>query len=206
MQQAEMARLACGPPRRPYSDRRWKISAPETPARRRLAYDELLASQLALALVGAPQHRPPGRRSVLPDGAAPVTAALPYQPDRRPVPGHREIDADMAAPHRMLRLLQGDVGSGKTVVALLAMLNAVEAGAQAAIMAPTEFLARQHLATLESPAAAAGVRVALLTGREKGRAGRRCSRARRRGIDSCRRDPCPHPGGGGVQGPRACRR
>ena len=75
----------------------------------------------------------------------------------------------MGSNRRMLRLLQGDVGSGKTVVALLAMLNAVEAGAQAALMAPTEILARQHHATIEPLAAAAGVPVALLTGRDKGK-------------------------------------
>ncbi len=69
----------------------------------------------------------------------------------------------------MLRLLQGDVGSGKTVVALLAMASAVEAGAQAALMAPTELLARQHLATISGFGAAAGLRIALLTGRERGR-------------------------------------
>jgi len=80
-----------------------------------------------------------------------------------------EIDADLAGPHRMLRLLQGDVGSGKTIVALLAMATAVEAGAQAALMAPTELLARQHLKTIEDFALPAGMRVALLTGREKGR-------------------------------------
>ena len=81
-----------------------------------------------------------------------------------------EIRADMAAPHRMLRLLQGDVGSGKTVVALLAMLTAVETGAQAALMAPTEILARQHLATIGPLAAAIGIEVAVLTGRDKGQA------------------------------------
>jgi ATP-dependent DNA helicase RecG len=80
-----------------------------------------------------------------------------------------EIDADLASPNRMLRLLQGDVGSGKTVVALLAMTKAIEAGAQAAFMAPTELLARQHLATISGFAAPAGLRVALLTGRERGR-------------------------------------
>src|SRR3546814_11322890 len=76
----------------------------------------------------------------------------------------------MAAEHRMLRLLQGDVGSGKTVVALLAMLTAVEAGGQAALMAPTEILARQHFNTIEPLAQAAGVAIVLLTGRDKGKA------------------------------------
>ena len=81
-----------------------------------------------------------------------------------------EIAADMAQPRRMMRLLQGDVGSGKTVVALLAMLSAVESGGQAALMAPTEILARQHHATLQRHAAAAEVEIGFLTGREKGRA------------------------------------
>src|SRR6185312_1283665 len=76
---------------------------------------------------------------------------------------------DLASPQRMLRLLQGDVGSGKTVVALLAMATAVEAGAQAALMAPTELLTRQHLQTISAFGAAAGLRIALLTGRERGR-------------------------------------
>src|SRR5262249_6198325 len=80
-----------------------------------------------------------------------------------------EIDADLASPHRMLRLLQGDVGSGKTVVALLAMATAVEAGAQAALMAPTELLARQHLKTITEFGTPAGLNIALLTGRERGR-------------------------------------
>lgn len=144
--------------------------SPETPARRRLAYDELLANQLALGLVRAAQRRPVGR-SIKGTGElrARVLDALPYHLTGAQSQAIAEIDADMAAPHRMLRLLQGDVGSGKTVVALLAMLNAVEAGAQAALLAPTEILARQHLATLEPLAAAAGLRVALLTGRDKGK-------------------------------------
>jgi ATP-dependent DNA helicase RecG len=145
--------------------------SPNTPARRRLAYDELLANQLALGLVRAAQRRPLGR-SIRGDGRlrAKVLAALPYQLTGAQAQAIGEIDADMAAIHRMLRLLQGDVGSGKTVVALLAMLNAVEAGTQAAMLAPTEILARQHMATLEPLAAAAGLRIALLTGRDKGKA------------------------------------
>ncbi len=144
--------------------------APETPARRRLAYDELLANQLALALVRASLRRLSGR-TVRGDGSlrAKVTAALPFALTGAQSRALAEIDADLAAPTRMLRLLQGDVGSGKTVVALLAMLSAVESGAQAAMMAPTEILARQHLATIQPLAAAAGLEVALLTGREKGR-------------------------------------
>ena len=145
--------------------------SPETPERLRLAFDELLANQLALLLVRARQKRARGR-SLRGDGRlrSRVLEALPYRltgAQRRAVD---EILADMGSGDRMLRLLQGDVGSGKTVVALMAMLTAAEAGGQAALMAPTELLARQHLMTLEPLAAAAGLRVELLTGRDKGRA------------------------------------
>ncbi|MBM3732279.1 MAG: ATP-dependent DNA helicase RecG [Acidimicrobiia bacterium] len=145
--------------------------APTAEARLRLAYDELLANQLALALVRANLRTLKGR-AVAGDGRlrARAVAALPFQLTGSQQTALAEILADMAAEARMLRLLQGDVGSGKTVVAALAMLNAIEAGGQAALMAPTEILARQHLATLAPLAEAAGVRVALLTGRERGRA------------------------------------
>ena len=145
--------------------------APGATARARLAYDELLANQLALALVRAAQRRQKGR-ALSGDGRLRdrVLAALPYGLTGAQRTALGEIAADLASPSRMLRLLQGDVGSGKTVVALLAMLTAVEAGAQAALMAPTEILARQHLATLEPLCRAAGVRLALLTGRDKGKA------------------------------------
>ncbi len=141
------------------------------PARRRLAYDELFANQLALALVRAAMRRAKGR-PISGDGRlrAKAAAALPFALTGSQRTALAEIAADMAAATRMLRLLQGDVGSGKTVVALLAMLNAVEAGAQAALMAPTEILARQHLATIQPLADAAGVGMVLLTGREKGAA------------------------------------
>ncbi|HSK38179.1 MAG TPA: ATP-dependent DNA helicase RecG [Arenibaculum sp.] len=144
---------------------------PTTPARSRLAYDELLANQLALALVREPQRRLAGR-SVRGDGSlrARVRGALPYTLTGAQAQALDEIRADMAAERRMLRLLQGDVGSGKTVVALLAMLNAVESGAQAALMAPTEILARQHFETLGPLAAAAGIELAVLTSRDKGKA------------------------------------
>jgi ATP-dependent DNA helicase RecG len=137
----------------------------------RLAYDELLAGQLALALVRQNFKARPGR-SVKGDGRirAKIADALPFALTASQRKAVREIEADMAAPHRMLRLLQGDVGSGKTVVALLAMAIAVEAGAQAAFMAPTEVLARQHLDTIAPLADKAHLRVALLTGREKGKA------------------------------------
>lgn len=136
----------------------------------RLAYDELLAGQLALGLVRLSLKAQRGR-SVSGDGGVRkrIIAALPFALTRSQVEALAEIEADMAAPSRMLRLLQGDVGSGKTVVALMAMVIAVEAGAQAALMAPTEVLARQHLETISPLAEAAGLRIALLTGREKGR-------------------------------------
>ncbi len=141
----------------------------DAPARQRLAFDELLANQLALALV---RRRATARagRSLAGDGrlSAAVVSALPF----RLTAGQRRvlaaIRADMAGPERMLRLLQGDVGSGKTLVAVLAMLTAVEAGGQAAIMAPTEVLARQHQATLARLLAPAGLHPTLLTGRERG--------------------------------------
>lgn len=144
--------------------------APGAPARARLAYDELLANQLALGLVRLRMKKLPGR-SIAGDGRLRrrVEDALPFALTGAQLRSLAEIDADMKAPHRMLRLLQGDVGSGKTIVALLAMLNAVEAGFQAAMMAPTEILARQHHATLQPLCEAAGIRLALLTGREKGK-------------------------------------
>jgi ATP-dependent DNA helicase RecG len=141
-----------------------------SPWRQRLAYDELLANQLALAVIRARLRRSAGRRLAATGKLRrKIVAGLPFKLTAAQVRALGEIDADLAGPHRMLRLLQGDVGSGKTVVALLAMATAVEAGAQAALMAPTELLARQHLKTIESFALPAGLRVALLTGREKGR-------------------------------------
>ena len=143
---------------------------PASPARARLAYDELLANQLALALVRRSARRGRGR-SVVGDGRLreAVARALPFRLTEGQRAAVAEIEADLAGDVRMLRLLQGDVGSGKTAVALFAMLIAVEAGAQAALMAPTELLARQHAAALEAPLAGTGVRLALLTAREKGR-------------------------------------
>ncbi|HEX4026617.1 MAG TPA: ATP-dependent DNA helicase RecG [Rhizomicrobium sp.] len=142
---------------------------PTTPARQRLAYDELLANQLALLLIRASLRGPKGR-SIASTGAlkAKAIAALPFALTDPQLQVLAEIEQDMVSDKRMLRLLQGDVGSGKTIVALLAMLGAVEAGLQAALMAPTELLVRQHLASLEPYAKAAGVRLACLTGREKG--------------------------------------
>ena len=141
---------------------------PQVP-RRRLAYDELLASQVAIALVRRRQRSRPGR--ALPGTGelqAKALAAFGHPPTLGQSQALAEIGADMAAPRRMLRLLQGDVGSGKTLVAVLAMLRAVESGAQGALMAPTELLARQHLRTLTKLCLPAGVEVRLLTGSVKG--------------------------------------
>jgi ATP-dependent DNA helicase RecG len=144
--------------------------APETPAWSRLAYDELLAGQLALALVRANQKRLAGRPS-RGDGklAQKIAGALPYSLTPSQARAIEEIDTDLAKPERMVRLLQGDVGSGKTVVALLAAATVIEAGRQAAVMAPTEILARQHHKTMAPLAEAAGLRLAILTGRERGK-------------------------------------
>lgn len=142
---------------------------PDFPARQRLAYDELFAHQLTLALARASVRRTKGRPS-RGDGSlrARVLAALPYAPTGAQIRAVREIAEDMASDRRMNRLLQGDVGAGKTLVAFLALLIAVEAGGQGAMMAPTEILARQHLQGLRPLAAAAGVRIEILTGRDKG--------------------------------------
>ena len=145
------------------------VSAGSAPLQR-LAYDELLANQLALAMVRESFKAQRGR-PVHGDGRlrAKIIDALPFALTNSQKTALREIEADISAPRRMLRLLQGDVGSGKTVVALLAMAVAVEAGAQSALMAPTEVLARQHMETIAPLAEKAGIRVGLLTGREKGR-------------------------------------
>ena len=141
----------------------------DSPARRRLAYDELMAHQLTLALARANRRAKPGietsgngklRHKVL--------TALPYRPTGAQMRAIDEITDDMASPHRMNRLLQGDVGSGKTLVAFMALLTAVEAGGQGVMMAPTEILARQHLEGLQPLAEDAGVVLELLTGRDKG--------------------------------------
>ncbi|MDZ4841951.1 MAG: ATP-dependent DNA helicase RecG [Hyphomicrobium aestuarii] len=137
----------------------------------RLAYDELLARQLALGLVRLNLRAQRGR-AIAGDGRIRqrITNALPFTLTGSQVSALAEIADDLAAPHRMMRLLQGDVGSGKTMVALMAMANAVECGTQAALMAPTEVLARQHAESMAPLADAAGLRLGLLTGREKGRA------------------------------------
>jgi ATP-dependent DNA helicase RecG len=142
---------------------------PESAAWSRLAYDELLAGQLALALLRAHMRTRSGRGSAA-EGRlrGRIIAALPYALTPSQQRAVTDITADLAQPQRMLRLLHGDVGSGKTVVALLAASTVIEAGRQAAFMAPTEILARQHLATIAPLAHAAEIRLAILTGRERG--------------------------------------
>jgi ATP-dependent DNA helicase RecG len=141
---------------------------PEAPARRRLAYDELLARQIALQLSAAARRRIPGR-SISGDGryTGPLLRALPFAPTGAQRRAFDEIDRDIGANTPMLRLLQGDVGSGKTLVAAHALARACEAGMQGALMAPTEILARQHGVSLTPLMAAAGLRLEVLTGKDK---------------------------------------
>lgn len=143
---------------------------PEGPFWSRLAFDELLAGQLALALVRSQLRRPAGNRHAG-DGhlRKKIIDALPYALTASQRQAAAAIAADLQQPVRMLRLLQGDVGSGKTVVALLAAAAVAEVGKQAALMAPTEILARQHIKTIAPLAERAGMRVEILTGREKGK-------------------------------------
>ncbi|MDE2167167.1 MAG: ATP-dependent DNA helicase RecG [Alphaproteobacteria bacterium] len=193
VQKAIEAALACAPQLTEWCDaelvkrRRWPawhdaISAahapakpddlsPTHPARERLAYDELLANQLTIALLRARARKRAGRAlAAKGELRQKVERGLPFQLTGAQRRALNEIETDMAQPSRMNRLLQGDVGSGKTVVALLAMCNAIEAGGQATLMAPTEILARQHFTTLTTVAKNSGLTIALLTGREKGRA------------------------------------
>lgn len=144
--------------------------AQTVPARERLAYDEFMAHQLTLGLARANRRRAPGVES---HGSGAlreqVLSGLPYKPTGAQLRAIDEITADLASPQRMNRLLQGDVGSGKTLVAFMALLAVVEAGGQGVMMAPTEILARQHLEGLQPLAQSAGVVLELLTGRDKGR-------------------------------------
>ena len=139
------------------------------PARQRLAYDELFAHQLTLSIARSTLRKGKGLVTEG-DGALrdKVLKSLPYAPTDAQIRALREIAADMAQPLRMNRLLQGDVGAGKTLVAFQALLIAVEAGGQGVMMAPTEILARQHFEGLAPLARAAGVRLELLTGRDRG--------------------------------------
>ena len=142
----------------------------DSPIRRRLAYDELFAKQLAMALVRE-RHRGLGGRSLKSEGsyAEDVLKGAPFPPTGAQARAFEEIKADMSAPERMSRLLQGDVGAGKTFVAALACAYAAEAGVQTALMAPTEILARQHVETLRTFLQPAGLTVEAVTGRDKGK-------------------------------------
>ncbi|MEE4450860.1 ATP-dependent DNA helicase RecG [Novosphingobium resinovorum] len=139
------------------------------PARDRLAYDELFANALALMLVRESNRSQRGT-PLVGDGSLRAKLKLPFALTGAQARSIGEIEGDLAQASPMLRLLQGDVGSGKTVVALSSMLIAVEAGAQAALLAPTEILARQHYETLSRMLQGTGVEIALLTGRDKGKA------------------------------------
>lgn len=144
--------------------------APSASARQRLAYDEFMAHQLTLALARAHRRKTKGIASMGNGGLrSRVLKSLPYRPTGAQQRAIDEIAADMATPERMNRLLQGDVGSGKTLVAFMALLVAVEAGGQGVMMAPTGILAQQHLEGLQPLAEQAGVVLELLTGRDKRR-------------------------------------
>ena len=142
--------------------------SPLSPARRRLAFDELLAHQLALAQRKATRRSHPG--AMIPAGqlAGRIEAALPWKLTGAQIRALSEVRGDLQSGERMSRLLHGDVGAGKTIVAMLAIADAAEARLQSALMAPTEILARQHFETIAGPLEAQGLRVLLLTGRDKG--------------------------------------
>ena len=143
----------------------------DSPVRRRLAYDELLAKQLAMALVRERNRGAGGQAlSAKGDYVQDVLKGAPFPPTGAQAKAFEEIKADMASPDRMSRLLQGDVGAGKTFVAALACAYAAEAGVQVALMAPTEILARQHVETLRKFLEPAGLTVEGVTGRDKGKA------------------------------------
>jgi len=144
--------------------------SPEAPHIRRLAYDELLAHQLAMAQRKADRRTEPAPSIAASAAAQAVRAALPFTFTGAQDRALADIRADLTAGERMSRLIQGDVGSGKTVVAMAAMADVAAAGVQTAFMAPTEILARQHYETIAAPLTAAGVSVVLLTGRDKGAA------------------------------------
>ena len=142
--------------------------SPLAPPRRRLAYDELFAHQLAMAQRKQSRKAQPATVIEASPLANEIEAALPFRLTGAQVRAVEEIRGDLQSGERMSRLLQGDVGAGKTVVAMLAMADAAAAGFQSALMAPTEILARQHYETLATPLAAQGVQAVLLTGRDKG--------------------------------------
>ena len=139
-----------------------------SPARMRLAYDEYLAGQITLQLVRSTLVASRGiARKFNGHLTKAVHSALPFALTEGQTQAVAEIMSDMTGPDRMSRLLQGDVGSGKTVVALMAMAAIAESGAQSALMAPTELLAAQHFKTLQPLCEAAGLKCVLLTGKQK---------------------------------------
>lgn len=144
--------------------------SPAHPIRERLAYDEFLANQLSLALVRLHQRKQNGR-AWKNDGSLrkKILDSLPFELTGAQQRSINDIDEDMHSPLKMLRLIQGDVGSGKTIVAAIAMMNVIECGAQAAIMAPTEILARQHEVSFGEWLDKAGITYVTLTGRNKGK-------------------------------------
>ena len=142
----------------------------DAPPRLRLAYDELLAKQLAMALVRENTRRAKGRALVATGQYVDdLLKGAPFKPTGAQTTAFAEISADMTSPYRMARLLQGDVGAGKTFVAAMACAQAAEAGAQVALMAPTEILARQHAQTLKSMLEPVSLTVEAITGRDKGK-------------------------------------
>jgi ATP-dependent DNA helicase RecG len=149
----------------PQSEADLSLTAPH---QRRLAYDELLAHQLAMAQRKAERRKDPAPKIPASSLADRVEADLPFKLTGAQIRALSEIRGDLQAGERMSRLVQGDVGSGKTVVAMLAMTDVAAGGGQSALMAPTEILARQHFETLAEPLAAHGLTAVLLTGRDKG--------------------------------------
>jgi ATP-dependent DNA helicase RecG len=146
--------------------------SPVNPARRRLAYDELFAHQLALCRRKSVRRGTPAPTIEGTTAADAILSALPFTLTGAQQRSLVEIRGDLASGWAMARLLQGDVGAGKTIVAVLAMADAAAAGFQAALMAPTEILARQHFERIAPWLTAGGVSAVLLTGRDKGAARR----------------------------------
>ncbi|MBB6487464.1 ATP-dependent DNA helicase RecG [Rhizobium lusitanum] len=143
---------------------------PQAPARRRLAYDEFLAGQLSLSLVRQRLRKVAGQPvHATGEISNKILESLPFSMTNSQRDAVADILKDMAGTERMLRLLQGDVGAGKTLVALMAIAAVIESGGQAVLMAPTEILARQHYATISKFAASTNLSVEVLTGRTKGR-------------------------------------
>jgi ATP-dependent DNA helicase RecG len=145
---------------------------PQAAHLKRLAYDELLAQQLAMAQRKADRRRLPAPRIPASETAERLRADLPFALTGAQMRALADVRRDFAAGERMSRLIQGDVGSGKTVVAMCAMADVAAGGGQTAFMAPTEILARQHFETIAEPLARHGVETVLLTGRDKGAARR----------------------------------